>query len=90
MDIKNNVILFNLTTLYIMNNKLELIQKLIQTENVVILQKIKSLLEHEKEYSIPQVIWDETIDMRKKRLQGKGDWVDFKDIDKTLHQRYHV
>ncbi len=73
-----------------MNNKLELIQKLIQTDNIVILQKIRSLLEQGETYRIPQELRDETIDMRTQCLQSKGDWVTFQDIDQTLHQQYHV
>lgn len=77
-----------------MDDKLRIIQLLIDTENPSVLNKVKMLLlqksplEADDDYEVPEAIWDEVEKKRQDRIAGKTKWKSWKEVKNILASKY--
>ena len=72
-----------------MNEKLQLIQLIIQSQNTKILKQVQDLLLQEmvEDFALPESLWKEVDQIRKDRLKGKGGWISWEKVKNTLEQK---
>jgi len=72
-----------------MNEKLQLIQLIIHSQDTKILKQVQDLLLQEmvEDFTLPESLWKEVDQIRKDRLKGKGGRISWEKVKNTLEQK---